>query len=201
MQLLGEPEIREYETSGNAANRVWRIPAQVPVVGGLEGMVFVPDTNLSQAGFVDGTGQLYPRSRFGLGGLFFLSAQGNCQGDGAILVIDVDPDPVNNTDFKHVGTYKTPLKDPRGLEFDRSKNVLYAIDDSGEVAAVRLTSSPSAEGRLLDDVLHTVGPGSNALEGIALPQKESGESWLILLNDENNTDEAVVRYNDFGLVD
>jgi hypothetical protein len=195
------PEIREYETSGSATTRVWRIPSQVPVRGGLEGMVFVPDANLSQAGFVDGLGQPYPRSRFEFGGLLFLSAQADSQRDGVILVIDIDPDPDSIINFKHVGTYKTPLKDPRGLEFDRSSNVLYAIDDSGEVAAVRLTSSASAEGRLLDVVLHTVGPGSNALEGIALPQKGNGETWLILLNDENDSNQAVVRYNDFELVD
>ena len=196
------PEIREYKTGGEFTSRFWRIPKDVHPGGGLEGMTFVPDSNLSQSGFVDNSGQPYTGSQFGLGGLFFLSAQESSENNGgAILAIDFDPNPDNVDNFIHVGSYVTPLEDPRGLEFDRSSNVLYVIDDSGEVAAVQLTSSPVDGHRALDVILHMEGPQSDGMEAIALPQKDNGESWVILLNDENSTNKAVVKYNDFDLVD
>jgi hypothetical protein len=88
---------------------------------GTEGIVFIPDNNLSTMGFVSQqTGNLYLSTK-GAGGLFFIANQNG----GYIWVFDINPNV--NDDFVFVGKYKTNATESCDLSFDRSTNILYIL--------------------------------------------------------------------------
>jgi hypothetical protein len=138
---------------------------------GPEGITFVPDENLANAGFTSSvTGQPYTSTK-GAGGLFFISHQDG----GYIWVFDLNPN-VNN-DFAYVGKYKTGRNESCDLAFDRSTGLLYILHNLGsnylEVTDLTLAASAS------EATFHTVSEyylsnpadGNINIEGFAVMPK------------------------------
>lgn len=90
-------------------------------ITGPEGICFVPDSFLMDAGFVSSvSGEVYI-SQKGMGGLIFIAHQHL----GQVWVFDINQN-VNN-DYVLVGTYNTNRLESCGLSFDRSTGLLYVL--------------------------------------------------------------------------
>lgn len=138
-------EIRKFTHNGSFGNltesRHWDLlqsPSPMEDTGntGPEGIVFIPDAALADAGFVSQqTGNLYT-SQKGMGGLLFVAHQD----EGYIWVFDVNPT-VNN-DFLYVGKYQTNRLESTDLAFDRTTGMLYILHniDANYLEVTDLTS-------------------------------------------------------------
>jgi hypothetical protein len=153
---------------------------------GTEGIVFIPDSNLSTIGFVSQqTGNLYTSTK-GAGGLFFIANQNG----GYIWVFDINPNV--NDDFAFVGKYKTNATESCDLSFDRSNNILYILhnvsgNNSLETTTLSTTITSGTQRKFVTLNQYTiptpVGNNDN-IEGFAMTpkclQSENGnvKVWL-----------------------
>ncbi|MGK4568852.1 T9SS type A sorting domain-containing protein [Flavobacterium sp. 3HN19-14] len=161
-----------------------------------EGIVFIPDSALTAAGFVSQqTGNLYTSVK-GMGGLMFVAHQNG----GYIWVFDVNPN-VNN-DFAYVGKYKTNRTESCDLAFDRSTGMLYILHnpDSGNRLEVTDLTSAMVNGevkltKISEYFLPT--PSSNVnIEGFAITPKcpsESNTVKVFLCRDVESDESATVQ--------
>ena len=191
LMIEGEERIKEYDVSayGTAIlNNNWNTRAFLPRNGGsgAEGITFVPDSALINAGFVDQNGELYTSTQ-GMDGLMFVGHQNG----GAVFVFDLNR---STQDFVFVGEYLTEQADTSGLEFDRSTGRLYMYHDRGiDILSVSdLGSTPvSGQVRQLNILQSYNGPAPQNNEGIAVfPADEcvGGErSFFLTIDDGGNT--------------
>ena len=159
---------------------------------GPEGITFVPDGHLANAGFVSSvTGQPYTSTK-GAGGLFFISHQDG----GYIWVFDLNPNVSN--DFAYVGKYKTSRNESCDLAFDRSTGLLYILHNIGanylEVTDLTLATAPGSE-----PTFHTVKEyflsnptdGNTNIEGFAImPKCDSAVTGSAFLCRDVESDES-----------
>ena len=140
---------------------------------GPEGIVFIPDSNLSTAGFISQqTGGLYTSVK-GAGGLFFVAHQDA----GYVWVFDINPNV--NDDFAFVGKYKTNATESCDLSFDRSTNLLYILhnisnDNTLETTNLSTTIPSGTQRKFVTlnqyDIVTPVGDNEN-IEGFTLTPK------------------------------
>ncbi len=61
-----------------------------------------------------------------------------------------------------------------------------------------LSSNARANGlRAFDVIKHMVGPGPDGVEGVAIPPASGQERWVVLTDDENTGDRAILLYEEF----
>lgn len=172
-------------------------PSPMPNTGniGPEGIVFIPDSNLTAAGFRSSvTGQTYTSTK-GAGGLFFIAHQDG----GYVWVFDINPN--TNNDFAYVGKYATAHPESCDLAFDRSTGLLYIlhnIDDNYlEVTDLTLSTAAEATFHVVHNyVLTATGDANINIEGFALMPKcgtsATGSAWLCR-DVSNNEDDAILK--------
>lgn len=141
---ISRPAILRYDlaAAGSSADLTatndWNLTADLPVVGanaGLEAITFVPDNNLTSAGFYDNSkSKLYNPADYAnhAGGLFFVGLEGN----GMIYVYALNHS--DNT-FTRITSFTTGF--PSGvmaLQFDRELGQLWATcdDTCGELSNI-----------------------------------------------------------------
>ena len=125
----------------------------------------MPDSFLSDQGFVDGQGQPYTSTQ-GMGGLMFVGVQGG----GNLFVFDLNRE---TGEAVFVGEYQTGANETAGLEFDRSTGKLFIWHDS-DIDSLEVTRL-SSTGGVMDEMMTFAGLGSPLLgnastnyEGIAI---------------------------------
>ncbi len=197
-------EIRKFTHNANFGNMTeakhWNLlasPSPMENTGntGPEGIVFIPDSALSAAGFVSQqTGNLYTSVK-GMGGLMFVAHQD----EGYIWVFDVNPN-VNN-DFAYVGKYRTNRLESCDLAFDRSTGLLYILHniDANYLEVTDLTSviTSGTTRKFVTENEYFLGnptDGNINIEGFAITPKcpETGPATAWLCRDvENNEDDAI----------
>ena len=173
LMIEGEERIKEYDVStyGTAIlNNNWNTRSFLPRAGGsgAEGITFVPDSALLDAGFVDQNGTSYTSTQ-GMGGLMFVGHQNG----GAIFVFDLsrDTNPGAEPSFVFVGRYETGRADTSALEFDRSTGHLYIYHDKGiDILSVSDLASTQLSGlvRQFNIINSYDGPSNENNEGIAV---------------------------------
>jgi len=138
---------------------------------GPEGIVFVPDSFLSYAGFVnEATGQSYTSVK-GLGGLMLVASQAG----GYIWAYDINPD--STDDFAFVGKYKTNSTESCDLAFDQSTGLLYILHNTSPntLEVNDLTSALAGNERKLTTVkeysISNPLLGNDNIEGFAITPK------------------------------
>lgn len=137
---------------------------------GPEGIVFIPDANLSANGFISSvTGQPYTSVK-GAGGLFFIAHQDG----GYIWVFDINPNA--NNDFAYVGKYKTSRNESSDLAFDRSTGLLYILHNIGSnyIEVTDLSLAPVSETKfktISEYFVANPSDGNINIEGFALMPK------------------------------
>ncbi len=193
--------IRHYDVSDPGNARLLNnldLSAHLPAVAGWagsEGLTFVPDAALANAGFVDGEGRPYV-SRNGMNGLMFIAHQS----DGALYAFDLNP-ATGAVGF--VGRYRTLRGESSGLEFDRSTGHLYVWHNTGgnTIEVSDLTSSPAPGGRQLNVVKEIRSPKGGNLESIALSPQAEGDRWVFFTDDDNQNGAALMWFKgvDTGL--
>ena len=172
-------EIRKYTHTTNFSTvtetKHWSLlqsPSPMVDTGnsGPEGIVFVPDANLINAGFTSSvTGQPYSSVK-GAGGLFFVAHQDG----GYVWVFDVNPN-VNN-DFAYVGKYKTNRNESCDLSFDRSTGLLYMLHNLGSnyLEVTDLSLAPVSETKFTTVAEYFIAnptDGNTNVEGFAIMPK------------------------------
>lgn len=167
----GEERIKEFDVStyGTAVLRNnWNTSPHLPLSGGsgAEGIVFVPDSYLAAAGFVDPSGN--PRvSQNGMGGLMFVAHQNG----GRVYVFDLNR---SDSTFTYVGSYKTNFSESCALALDRSDGLLYIFHGANHnrTEVTTMASVPSGGERQFVTVTTylppTGSPSNSNMEGIAV---------------------------------
>lgn len=198
-------EIRKFTHNASFANmteaRHWNLlasPSPMTNTGnsGPEGIVFVPDSFLTAAGFVSqATGTAYTSVK-GMGGLMFVAHQDG----GYIWVFDINPN-VNN-DFVYVGKYKTNRAESCDLSFDRSTGMLYILhnitgNNKLEVTDLSTTLLSGNQRKFVvksEYYITNPGDGNDNIEGIAItpkcPDTNTVNVWLCR-DVESSEDDAV----------
>lgn len=178
--------IRKYAVDGAGGAtllRAWNLAGVVPAqVGnaGPEGLAFVPDEALRDAGF--------PASAFDAGGLFFVAHQAG----GFVYAVDLDPG--SDLGRTQVATLATRNTETSALAFDRSSGRLYVSHNVGtndlEVTALlRLADG----GLRLQQLADFDSPNPSNLEGFAVtPQYAADggappERWCFWADDDGNS--------------
>lgn len=164
--------VQEWDLSGTGQilKRTWNLSSWVPAYGGglgLEGLCVVPDASLTQAGFVDGSGN--PRvSALGMGALTFVAHQNG----GRVYVFDLSR---ANSSIQFVGSFLTQHPESAELCFDATLQRLFVLhgDNFNDIEVVKLSSQAVAGGRRLDRVLTYDYPGSANFEGFCVLQGSS----------------------------
>jgi len=192
LMIEGEERIKAFDISEYGTATLlndWDTASFLPRRGGsgAEGITFVPDAFLMEAGFVDGQGNLYLSTQ-GMNGLMFVGHQNG----GSIFVFDLNR---SNDSFVFVGEYETGRGDTSGLEFDRSTGVLYAYHDAGidVLSAFGLNSSGTQGGgtRVLNTIASFDGPANENNEGIAIvsvAECSQGSRSFFLTTDDGEED-------------
>jgi hypothetical protein len=198
-------EIRRYSHTNNFGTvtllRSWNLldsPSPMEDTGntGPEGIVFVPDSALSNIGFISSeTNQPYTSVK-GAGGLFFIAHQDG----GYVWVFDVNPN--MDDDFAYVGKYRTNRNESCDLAFDRSTGLLYILHNPTTINRLEVTdlSTTIVEGERKFNITreYTItnpGDGNVNIEGFALTPKcpETGTKAAWLCRDvESNEDESIL---------
>ncbi|MBU6411946.1 MAG: hypothetical protein KGS45_00610 [Planctomycetes bacterium] len=149
--------------------RQWNVTSAVPASGGdgIEGLTFVPNWALEEAGFAILSGGAQTRSTLGLGGLFFV---GN-QIDGRIYVLDLSP---SGASFTWYGSLATNYPEIAELTFDASTRQLLILhgDNQNRIEVCALTATGTGTSRRLTEVQtieRPTGSATNAnIEGLAI---------------------------------
>ncbi len=198
--IEGEERIKAYDVSTYGTASLlndWDTSAYLPRSGGAgaEGITFIPDSFLAEAGFVDSSG-VPCASAGGMDGLMFVGHQNG----GGVFVFDLD----RTTDaFTFIGEYQSGYSELAGLEFDRSTGELYAWHDSGfDILSVfDLTSEevPGEDYRSLNALRRYLGPSSENNEGIAVMSSddclEGERSFFMTVDDGGAT--SLLWYREF----
>ncbi len=162
----GEEVIRQYNLSiyGTATLiRTFNTLPFLPVNGGKgsEGLAFIPDWALHDAGFVNSAG-ISTLSHRGMGGLFFVGHQNG----GRVYVFDLSP---TDSSFTFVGAYLTNSGDTSEVTFDPSTGHILLLhgNDVNTIEIVSAASIPSgAERRLVTLRTYDRPTGSTSTENI-----------------------------------
>ena len=149
---VSRPSILRYDALGGAdtlaATAEWNLVEDLPVIGanaGLEGIAWIPDTQLVAQGFVDeSTGTAYnPASHPNHGsGLFFVAVEAN----GMIYAYALDQD---GSGYTRVATIESGFPAVMELELDPATGLLWAICDDtceGRTATLEITGSGEGAG-------------------------------------------------------
>ncbi|MEV8144853.1 lamin tail domain-containing protein [Specibacter sp. NPDC078709] len=147
---VSRPSILRYDALGGAdtlaATAEWNLVEDLPVIGanaGLEGIAWIPDTQLVAQGFVDeSTATAYnPASYPNHGaGLFFVAVEAN----GMIYAYALDQD---GSGYTRVATIESGFPGVMELELDPATGLLWAIcDDTCEGRSATLEITDSGEG-------------------------------------------------------
>ena len=149
--------------------RQWNVSSAVPASGGdgIEGLAFVPNWALDEAGFAMVNGGAQTRSTLGLDGLFFA---GN-QVDGRIYVLDLA---AGGTTFTWLGSLATSYPEIAEVTFDASTRQLMILhgDNQNRIEVCALTATGSGAARRLTEVQtieRPTGSATNAnIEGLGV---------------------------------
>ncbi|MCX5752004.1 MAG: hypothetical protein NT099_10180 [Candidatus Saganbacteria bacterium] len=176
--------------------RQWDISANIPAYDGSqgpEGITFVPDEWLSYWDFVDGSGNPYPSSVNGMGGLMFIAHQNG----GRVYVFDLDP---NSSTKTFVGAYKTRQIESSDLEFDRSNGHLYVWHNTGSnyLEVTTLSSYVSGGERHLATLAEFVAPKTGNLEGFGFQPASDPNHWCLITDDDNQNGAALMLFKNFN---
>lgn len=147
---------------------------------GPEGIVFIPDANLTAAGFISSETEMPYTSTKGAGGLFFIAHQDG----GYIWVFDINPEVTD--DFAYVGKYGTNRTESCDLAFDRSTNLMYILHNTGSnyVEVTDLSLAMTGETKFNTVAEYFISnPTSNVnIEGFSITPKcadpENVSVWL-----------------------
>jgi len=188
--------VRQYDVSDFGVVkelRTWDIRANAGPNGnsGPEAITFVPDAWLRREGFRDASGTLRTSSN-GMGGLMFVGHQTG----GYVHVFDLNP---NNNTFAYHGKIKTSQSETADLAFDRNSGMLYLWHNLGPnyLEVAELNSTPVGNERRFRTLIEYTGPRSGNLEGIALAVNPTGDDWILLADDDNDSGEALTLYKHF----
>lgn len=212
--VIGENEylIQRYQYNANYSSvtvvRSWDLllpqSGMTETTDGPEGICFVPDSFLVDAGFISSvTGETYS-SQKGMGGLIFIAHQNQ----GLIWVFDINQN-VNN-DYVLVGTYNTNRQESCGLSFDRSTGLLYILHniDNNYLEVCDLSVSQTGAEYTLNmlqefNVTLPTNGGKN-IEGVAVSPKcdmpNSQTVWLVRDVSGVQSVNALKEFRPFGLV-
>jgi hypothetical protein len=160
-------------------HRVWNLlvlnngHALPPESGGSgpEGLEFVPDAHLIDAGFRFPDGGAFSGSTKGMGGLIFIGHQTA----GRLHVFDINPSV--SEDFINHGSFLTSANETAGLHFDRTSGLMYLWHNPSNVNSLEV-STLSSDGTLgkIDTLEIYSGSASmpaGNLEGMALVDRSS----------------------------
>ncbi len=184
--IEGQERVKAYDVSayGTAVClNDWDTSPYLPLSGssGAEGIAFIPDAYLQQAGFVDAGGAPY-LSQNGMQGLMFVAHQNG----GRIYVFDLNR---SDDTYLFIGAYKTAYTESCGLAFDRTENLLYVFHGAGynRTEVVRLSSTAVGSERQFDSVALYNSPAAGNLEGIAVvPPNDcagTGRNFFLAIDD------------------
>ncbi len=173
-------------------------------IAGPEGICFVPDSFLVDAGFISSvTGETYT-SQKGMGGLIFIAHQNQ----GQIWVFDINQN-VNN-DYVLVGMYNTNRQESCGLSFDRSTGLLYILHniDNNYLEVCDLSVSQIGAEYVLNMVqeFNVTLPtnGGKNIEGVAVSPKcempNSQTVWLVRDVSGAQSVNSLKQFRPFGLL-
>ncbi len=187
--IEGEERIKEFDVSAYGVavhNRTWDTRPFLPLSGGsgAEGITFVPDGYLADAGFVDQDGNPYT-SQHGMGGLMFVAHQNG----GRIYAFDLDR---TDGSFTFVGAYRTNFGESCSLEFDRSTGLLFIFHGGGRntIEVTDLTSVVDGGERKFVELYTYAAVAGGNLEGIAVQETDDcvgGERGLFLTIDDGGS--------------
>lgn len=172
--------------------------------GGPEGICFVPDSFLTQSGFVSSVSGAAYTSQKGMGGLIFIAHQVL----GQIWVFDINQN-VNN-DYVLVGKYNTKRLESCGLSFDRSTGLLYILHniDNNYLEVCDLSVAQVGQEYKLNSVqefnVSIPTNGGKNIEGVALQPKcndtQNPTLWLVRDVSGNQSANALKQFRPFGLL-
>ena len=174
----GEEVIRQYTLAvGGVVSlvRQFNTAPHLPVSGGQgsEGLAFVPDGHLINAGFVGASGTPVVSQR-GMGGLFLVGHQNG----GRVYAFDLS---ATSSAFTFVGSFLTATTELKDLFFDRTIGRLYLLHGNKTVEVATLASTPvgaaSADRRLVSVQQYTTIPGMPGganPEGLAITSTDDG---------------------------
>lgn len=173
-------------------------------IAGPEGICFVPDSFLVDAGFVSSvSGEVYT-SQKGMGGLIFIAHQHL----GQVWVFDINQN-VNN-DYVLVGTYNTNRQESCGLSFDRSTGLLYVLHNIDnnylEVCDLSVSQVGSAYSLNMVQEFNVTLPtnGGKNIEGVAVSPKcempNSQTVWLVRDVTGSQSVNSLKQFRPFGLL-
>uniref|UniRef100_UPI002413000C lamin tail domain-containing protein n=1 Tax=Frigoribacterium faeni TaxID=145483 RepID=UPI002413000C len=200
---VSRPSVLRYDAASPATTLVatdeWNLAADFPGLGanaGLEGITWVPDAWLTEAGFVDeATGASYdPATYAGHGdGLFFVGVEGTASVYAYALMDDGS--------FERVATIATSFALVADLQFDADLDALWVVCDeacSGRTALFSVDES----GAFAEDVVHEAPANADrglANEGFAIaPAATSVDGFRqTFYADDNDTDGFSLRAGTF----
>jgi hypothetical protein len=172
--------------------------------GGPEDICFVPDSFLSDAGFISSvSGEAYT-SQKGMEGLIFIAHQNL----GEIWVFDINQDV--NDDFTLVGKYGTNRQESCGLSFDISTGLLYVLHNinNNYLEVCSLATLQVGQNYKLNTVqeFNVTVPtnGGKNIEGVAVgPKCENTQNpilWLVRDVTGSQSINALKQFQPFGLL-
>lgn len=187
----GDEVIRQYDLSvGGVVSlvRQFNTTPHLPVSGGhgSEGLTFVPNGHLINAGFV-GPSRAPVVGVRGFGGLFLVGHQNG----GRVYAFDLS---ATSSAFTFVGSFATTTTELKDLVFDRSLGRLYLLHGNKTVEVATLASTQVGADRRLNTIeQYTAIPGAPSganIEGLAITSTDDGtgiggrKRSLFLTNDD-----------------
>ena len=186
--------IRSYNANSGDSITTWSIEDGLPSSGdkgkdGPEGITFVPDTWLSQSGFVDENGNAYKASKYDFGGIFLVAHQNG----GSVYAFDLASD----GSFDFIGQYDTAQEESSGLAFDRSTGILYISHNIGDntLETTNLESTANDGHREFVTGTEFEAPNDSNLEGFAIKpalndDNTANDVWAFYADDNGNTSDG-----------
>ncbi|MBF4575412.1 lamin tail domain-containing protein [Frondihabitans sp. VKM Ac-2883] len=197
------PSVLRYDPSTSAtvlnATAEWNLAADFPTIGanaGLEGVTWIPDSLLTDAGFADeSTGAEYdPADYAGHGdGLFFVGVEGTASVYAYALMSDGS--------FRRIASIPTTFGVVADVQFDADLGQLWVVCDDACAGQTALFSIDSA-GSFVQDTLYNAPANADpalANEGFAIAPAATtvDGARLTFYADDNDTDGFSFRVGSF----
>ncbi|WP_165368087.1 lamin tail domain-containing protein [Phytoactinopolyspora endophytica] len=195
-----------YEITGTETELVaaaeWDLTADLPPVranAGVEAVKWVPDTTLTELGFIDeSTGDVYDPANYSGhdGGVYFVGIEGSGLVYGYVLVADGD--------FQQVAEIDPGLDGVMGLEYEHETSTLWVVCDNGcEGRSALLRVSDDGTFELAEHVERPADMPDLNNEGFAMtPAVQCVEGMRpVYWADDGDTDEHSLRAGTLPCID